>query len=147
MVQQGTFRRDLFFRLRIISIKVPRLHQRGDDITLLANHFLGQHGKRYGKPDLRFGADAQELLMSYGWPGNVRELRNMLEQNVLLTPSKEIGAHQLTLCLTLDGDPAVMDFLEEQQTELPAVVHASDDMTLSEVTNENPPQAPWLPSG
>ena len=85
--------------------------------------------------------------MSYGWPGNVRELRNMLEQNVLLTPSKEIGAHQLTLCLTLDGDPAVMDFLEEQQTELPAVVHASDDMTLSEVTNENPPQAPWLPSG
>lgn len=62
MVLQGKFRRDLFFRLRIISIKVPRLHQRGEDILLLARHFLDQHGKRYGKHNLRFGTDAQALL-------------------------------------------------------------------------------------
>ena len=75
MVQQGKFHRDLFFRLRIISIKVPRLYQRGGDILLLARHFLAQHGKRYGKPGLSFSPEAESLLVSYSWPGNVRELR------------------------------------------------------------------------
>lgn len=101
MVQQGKFRRDLFFRLRIILIKVPRLYARGNDILLLARHFLAQHGKRYGKPGLRFSPEAETLLMSYSWPGNVRELRNMLEQTVLLTPGNTIGPNQLTLCLSL----------------------------------------------
>ncbi|MDY3197957.1 MAG: sigma-54 dependent transcriptional regulator [Pseudomonadaceae bacterium] len=101
MVQQGKFRRDLFFRLRIISIKVPRLYQRGGDILLLARHFLAQHGKRYGKPGLSFSPEAESLLVSYSWPGNVRELRNMLEQTVLLTSSTTIGPGQLTLCAGL----------------------------------------------
>ena len=95
------YRRDLFFRLRIILIKVPRLYARGNDILLLARHFLAQHGKRYGKPGLRFSPEAETLLMSYSWPGNVRELRNMLEQTVLLTPGNTIGPNQLTLCLSL----------------------------------------------
>jgi len=101
MVQQGKFRRDLFFRLRIISIKVPRLYARGDDILLLARHFLASHGKRYGKPNLHFSQQAEELLLSYTWPGNVRELRNMLEQTVLLAPSDTIAAHQLNVCMSL----------------------------------------------
>ncbi len=98
MAQQGQFRLDLFFRLRIISIKVPRLYARGDDVLLLARHFLAQHGKRYGKPGLTFSSEAEALLMGYSWPGNVRELRNMLEQSVLLTPGNVIGPNQLTLC-------------------------------------------------
>lgn len=85
MVREGKFRRDLFFRLRIIQIRVPRLFTRGEDVLLLARHFLTQHGKRYNKSGLSFSREAEALMMSYSWPGNVRELRNMLEQAVLLT--------------------------------------------------------------
>jgi DNA-binding NtrC family response regulator len=95
MVQQGRFRRDLFFRLRIISIRVPRLYARRDDVLLLARHFLRQHGKRYGKPGLQFSTEAEHLLQSYSWPGNVRELRNMLEQTVLLAQGNLVTAAQL----------------------------------------------------
>ncbi|SFU03947.1 sigma-54-dependent transcriptional regulator [Pseudomonas marincola] len=101
MVQQGKFRRDLFFRLRIISIKVPRLYARGDDVLLLARHFLAMHCKRYGKPGLQFSAEAESLLKRYSWPGNVRELRNMLEQSVLLAQSTIIGPSQLVICSSL----------------------------------------------
>lgn len=101
MVQQGRFRRDLFFRLRIISIRVPRLYARDDDILLLARHFLRLHGKRYGKPGLLFSSDAENLLRNYSWPGNVRELRNMLEQTVLLAQGNLVSAAQLHICPTL----------------------------------------------
>ncbi|MNN16671.1 Transcriptional regulatory protein ZraR [compost metagenome] len=105
MVQQGKFRRDLFFRLRIIALKVPRLHARGQDILLLARHFLAHHGRRYGKPNLRFSTEAENLMLGYSWPGNVRELRNMLEQTVLLAPNEVVQAHQLNLCLALVDEP------------------------------------------
>ncbi|WP_095153524.1 sigma-54 dependent transcriptional regulator [Pseudomonas sp. Irchel 3E13] len=108
MVQQGKFRRDLFFRLRIISIKVPRLYDRGEDILILARHFLAQHAKRYGKGPLRFSAEAEDLMLSYGWPGNVRELRNMLEQTVLLTGSEVIGPQQLNVCPSLVEESLAM---------------------------------------
>ncbi|MNM70354.1 Transcriptional regulatory protein ZraR [compost metagenome] len=105
MVQQGKFRRDLFFRLRIIALKVPRLYARGQDILLLARYFLAHHGRRYGKPNLRFSPDAEALMMGYSWPGNVRELRNMLEQTVLLAPHEVVQAHQLNLCMSLIDEP------------------------------------------
>ncbi|AOE87559.1 sigma-54-dependent transcriptional regulator [Pseudomonas sp. TCU-HL1] len=98
MVQEGKFRRDLFFRLRIITIKVPPLRARGDDVLTLAEHFIAQHGKRYGKPGLRFSPEARAVLKGYSWPGNVRELRNMLEQTVLLASGNVVGPDQLTIC-------------------------------------------------
>ncbi|ASL26773.1 sigma-54-dependent transcriptional regulator [Azotobacter chroococcum] len=107
MVQQGKFRRDLFFRLRIIEIRVPPLRARGDDVIALAEHYLALHGKRYGKPGLAFNAQARELLQRYSWPGNVRELRNMLEQTALLAPGNLVGPAQLALCPELmeGGEP------------------------------------------
>jgi DNA-binding NtrC family response regulator len=101
MVKQGSFRSDLYFRLRIISINVPALRERGDDILLLARHFLQTHGRRYGKPNLRFSPDAERQLLEYFWPGNVRELRNMLEQTVLLAPGEIVSTPQLALCPSL----------------------------------------------
>jgi two-component system, NtrC family, response regulator AtoC len=101
MVKQGTFRSDLYFRLRIISVAVPSLRQRGDDILLLARHFLQQHARRYGKPGLRFSREAEQTLLDYYWPGNVRELRNMLEQTVLLADGNEIHPGQLAMCPAL----------------------------------------------
>jgi len=98
MVKQGLFRSDLYFRLRIISVQVPSLRMRGADILLLARHFLDVHARQYGKPRLRFSADAEQALLHYFWPGNVRELRNMLEQTVLLASGDLITPAQLALC-------------------------------------------------
>jgi DNA-binding NtrC family response regulator len=109
MVREGKFRSDLYFRLRIINIRVPPLRERGDDITTLARHFLALHGRRYGKPGLQFNADALAVLKGYGWPGNVRELRNMLEQTVLLTGGKVVTPNQLAICPGLSG-PCDRDF-------------------------------------
>ncbi len=106
MVRQGKFRSDLYFRLRIISVKVPSLRSRGTDVLLLARHFLDTHGRRYGKHNLRFNEAAEQVLMQYSWPGNVRELRNMLEQTVLLAATDVITPAQLALCPSLTADSA-----------------------------------------
>jgi DNA-binding NtrC family response regulator len=98
MVREGKFRSDLYFRLRIISVKVPPLRERGNDILLLARHFLNVHGRRYGKPGLYFSEEAESVMMKYYWPGNVRELRNMLEQTALLSPTDVVTPKQLALC-------------------------------------------------
>jgi two-component system response regulator AtoC len=110
MVKRGTFRSDLYFRLRIITLRVPSLRSRGDDILLLARHFLQVHGQRYGKPGLRFTPAAEGVLLQYYWPGNVRELRNMLEETVLLSTTDVISPAQLTLCPSLAPDAAVDAF-------------------------------------
>ncbi|MNL17542.1 Limonene hydroxylase [compost metagenome] len=136
MVQQGKFRRDLFFRLRIISIKVPRLYARGADILLLARHFLGLHGKRYGKPNLHFSDQAEDLLLSYSWPGNVRELRNMLEQTVLLAQSDTIAAHQLNVCLSLVDEPPMFHHEPSHFSEPRPSFSGSDSMNLPEVERD-----------
>lgn len=98
MVREGRFRSDLYFRLRILSLTTPPLRSRGNDILLLARHYLTDHARRYGKPGLHFTGEAEQVLLRYGWPGNVRELRNMLEQTVLLAPSAEVTPKQLAIC-------------------------------------------------
>jgi two-component system, NtrC family, response regulator AtoC len=103
MVQEGKFRPDLFFRLRIFHVQLPPLRARGEDILMLARDFLGQQGARYGKPGLRFTAEAEETLLRYSWPGNVRELRNTLEQTVLLSRGTVIEAGQIAFCRTLSS--------------------------------------------
>jgi two-component system, NtrC family, response regulator AtoC len=104
MVREGKFRSDLYFRLRIISIKVPSLRTREGDILLLARHFLTLHGRRYGKPNLFFSDEAERVLIKYYWPGNVRELRNTLEQTALLSPTDMVTPNQLALCPGLAPD-------------------------------------------
>ena len=138
MVQQGKFRRDLFFRfMRIISIKVPRLAMpAGEDILLLGPRIsLGPAGKRYGKPNLHFSDQAEELLLSYSWPGNVRELRNMLEQTVLLAQSDTIAVHQLNVCLSLEDDPPMYQH-EPQHHEPRPIYNGSESMNLPEVERD-----------
>ncbi|MFZ2266473.1 MAG: sigma-54 dependent transcriptional regulator [Azonexus sp.] len=98
MVREGRFRSDLYFRLRVVTLSMPPLRNGGDDILHLANFYLQAHGRRYGKPQLRFTPDAEQLLLDYSWPGNVRELRNMLEQTVLLAVDEWITPDQLAIC-------------------------------------------------
>jgi two-component system response regulator AtoC len=97
LVREGKFRSDLFFRLRIVHLHVPPLRERGDDILLLARHFLRLHGGRYGRNSLSLGPGAERALTAHRWPGNVRELRNVMEQAALLAQDDEIDADHLHL--------------------------------------------------
>lgn len=106
LVSEGRFRSDLFFRLRIVQLALPSLRERGEDILLLARQFLAQQSARYNKGQLRFSADAERAMLSYGWPGNVRELRNVIEQTVLLASDQVIEAAQLPFCLLLGNTAA-----------------------------------------
>ena len=92
LVDAGRFRADLFFRLSIIEVTAPPLRQRGEDILLLARHFLQLHARSYGRPAPRLSAGAAARLQAHGWPGNVRELKNLLEQVVVFAPAEELEA-------------------------------------------------------
>jgi len=85
MVQDGTFRRDLFYRLSVVPIAIPPLRKRRQDIPLLAAHFLGRMAQRTGRPGLEFDPATLDLLEPYHWPGNVRELENVIERMVVLS--------------------------------------------------------------
>lgn len=90
MVEKGSFREDLFYRLNVISISMPPLRERGGDIRLLADYFLEQHCHKLGKRLDGFSPDVMNAFMSYRWPGNVRELDNVVHGAVLLTESSVI---------------------------------------------------------
>ncbi len=81
-VKKGNFRADLYYRLNVISIRLPTLRERREDIPLLVEYFLEQARKDFGRPGLHFVREAMQLLEDYHWPGNVRELRNVMERSV-----------------------------------------------------------------
>jgi DNA-binding NtrC family response regulator len=83
-VRTGRFRSDLYFRLKVVSVPLPALRERGDDILLLARHFLAEFSRKFQKNFTSIAPEAVPLFASYRWPGNVRELRNLLERVVLL---------------------------------------------------------------
>ncbi|MGA2180821.1 MAG: sigma-54 dependent transcriptional regulator [Verrucomicrobiota bacterium] len=95
LVKAGTFREDLFFRLRVVEIQLPPLRERAGDIPLLAQKFLREFANENGKPLNAFTADALEWLMNYSWPGNVRELRTAIEHAVVLCRGGKISARDL----------------------------------------------------
>ena len=91
MVDDGKFREDLYYRLHVITVGLPSLSERKDDIPLLAQHFLSKHGGENERSDLEITPEALDLLMEYDWPGNVRELENVIERAVVLSSSPRIG--------------------------------------------------------
>ncbi len=94
-VALGNFRQDLLYRLQVIEIEIPPLRRRRGDIPALAEHFLGLHAERAGRPPKRLSADAMTALVEHDWPGNVRELENALEAGVLYADGDEIQAADL----------------------------------------------------
>ncbi|HBQ0620885.1 sensory histidine kinase YfhA [Klebsiella pneumoniae] len=116
---RGEFREDLFYRLNVVSLKIPPLSERTEDIPLLANHLLRQSADRH-KPFVRaFSSDAMKRLMAAKWPGNVRQLVNVIEQCVALTSSPVIG------------DALVEQALEGENTALPTFVEARNQFELN----------------
>ena len=103
MVKTGKFREDLFFRLRVVEIKLPPLRGRTGDIPLLAQNFLREFSRENAKPVNDFTVDALELLMKYPWPGNVRELRTAIEHAVVLCRGDKIAARDLPPSVRSEG--------------------------------------------
>jgi transcriptional regulator with GAF, ATPase, and Fis domain len=97
MVQAGQFREDLYYRLNVVSIEMPPLRERKDDIVPLANSFLRRFAAELKKKIDGLEPDAQKLLMRYNWPGNIRELENTVERAILLAEGRAIASVDLRL--------------------------------------------------
>src|SRR2546427_2336889 len=103
MVRGQRFREDLYYRLKVVPIRVPALRERREDILPLANHFLGQFNRAFNKSFQSIDPEAERILLSYPWPGNIRELRNLFERIVLLNQGDRILAQHLNAAITAPG--------------------------------------------
>ena len=122
-VREGRFREDLFYRLNVISLELPPLRSRREDIPLLAAHFLKFYAEENGTEDRSLSPEAMRIIMDYEWPGNVRELENAMERGVVLSTSRTISPDLLPTQLTgstysaslLDHQPnaSLFDLMEE----------------------------------
>ena len=126
MVKAGTFREDLYFRLRVVEIHLPPLRERKEDIPLLAHRFLQEFARENQKPVRDFTLEAMEALLHYSWPGNVRELRTAIEHAVVLCRGDRITVRDLPA--TVRGSTAA--------PTPSAPVLARPNLTLKEVEKE-----------
>lgn len=106
-VRSGRFRDDLFYRLNVVSIHIPPLRDRAEDIPVLVQHFMKKHNKRLGLNVKDVSADALKCMMQYKWRGNVRELENCIERALVLTESGTIDLDSLTAQVRAAGDAPV----------------------------------------
>lgn len=104
-VAEGRFREDLYYRLSTVVINVPPLHDRGDDIIMLARKFAADFAEKYMTKPISFSEEAKRALMLYNWPGNVRQLKNVIDQLALFEAGSEISRRQLLETLPLNRDP------------------------------------------
>jgi DNA-binding NtrC family response regulator len=95
-VKQQNFRADLFYRLNVVTLTVPPLRERREDIPKLVDHFVDLYRRRFNRPNLDLSKDTRQYLQDYAWPGNVRELRNHLERAAAISPSDVIEVNQLS---------------------------------------------------
>jgi two-component system response regulator AtoC len=141
-VEEGRFRKDLFFRLHVVLLEVPPLRARGNDVLVLAQHFLEQFSSRSGKRVAGLSSPAAEKLLAYYWPGNVRELRNSIERAVTLTSYDQIRVEDLpekirnyrrSQILPLSEDPSDLVPMEEVERRyiLRVLEAVGDNKTLA----------------
>lgn len=105
-IAQGRFREDLYYRLAVVPIAVPPLRERGEDVLLLAEHFLDTASQRLGRERLTLDASARELFLAHRWPGNVRELHNVVTRACVLADGPSVGADLVRNWLRRDDDAA-----------------------------------------
>jgi DNA-binding NtrC family response regulator len=105
LVREGRFRDDLFYRLNVITVDLPPLRQRREDIPLLVDFFLARYSEENERPRRRMTPEGLRPLLSYSWPGNVRELENVIERAVVLSSSQEVGPELLPDQIVGRGSP------------------------------------------
>ena len=108
LVKEGKFREDLYYRLNVISVNLPPLRSRMEDVPLLVNHFLARFSEENGLPTRHFTAEAMRPLLNYAWPGNVRELENVIERAVVLSSGTNIGIDLLPESILGDNSMPVL---------------------------------------
>jgi NtrC-family two-component system response regulator AlgB len=125
-VRAGRFREDLFYRLNVVTLTLPALRERPEDIPLLARHYLAIAGRKQGRPMLSFTVEAEQALVVHRWPGNLRELRNAIERAVILASSDVLNVADLgrlppsaaaggqAMQTTCVGAPISLDTLERE---------------------------------
>ncbi len=129
-VEAGRFRSDLYYRLKVVTLSIPPLRERREDIPLLANHFLREFAAENGRPGLRFSPEAMRALVQARFEGNVRELKNLVESLVVLTPQDEIRLEDLAPEYTRadgrgsDGPGAASEGLRMDEIERRAILSA-----------------------
>ncbi|MEA1996644.1 MAG: helix-turn-helix domain-containing protein, partial [Gemmatimonadota bacterium] len=104
-VERGNFRRDLYYRLKVLSIQIPSLRERREDIPLLLNYFIEQFCRENNKTFAGIDDDALDIMKNYDWPGNVRELRNLAESMVVLSLGSRIRARDVPETIFRRGSP------------------------------------------
>ena len=110
LVTDKKFREDLFFRLNVLTVEIPPLRDRGQDIVLLGEHFLNEFCKKARREKVKLNASAKKRLLSHNWPGNVRELRNMMERLAYLSKSDSVGGEDLEFIISpRKQDASLMD--------------------------------------
>ena len=141
MIEEGTFREDLFFRVNVFPLTCPPLRQHKDDITLITQHFISLHAEKTGKNILGFTPEAMRLMVAYPWPGNIRALRNSVEYAFVLARGKSIGPEHLPEKITsfnpldtkslkkVEHNGIVKVGLSEKETLLNALQQADGNQT------------------
>jgi two-component system response regulator HydG len=127
-VAEGRFRQDLYYRLNVVTIEMPPLRQRREDIPLLAEHFLQRYGERNRKPVKGFTPQAMDLLIHYPWPGNIRELENAVERAVVLLTGEYISERELPLSIAGTVVPEPDD---AEETAIQPLVEVEKEVILA----------------
>lgn len=145
-VKEGTFRKDLYFRLQVVEIQVEPLRDRKSDIPILARHFLQRIALKIGRQPPELTASAIAALMNYNWPGNVRELQNTMERAVILSTSETLDSQDIQLSALGRSEPPKMAVLSDGEFQpVPLdVVEQQHILATLESTNWNKSQAAQL---
>jgi DNA-binding NtrC family response regulator len=139
LVRRGTFREDLYYRINVISLYLPPLRERGEDVALLAKHFLSKRNEEDKRPAQDFSKEALELIGRYPWPGNVRELQNVIEQAVLWSQGAAIMPDHLPNSLKSDTKSGTLreDILSGRVSLEKAVMDFEKDIILDALRRTN----------
>ena len=132
MVKEGTFRDDLFFRLNVVTIDMPPLRNRKEDIVLLVEAFLKEFTDENNKPEMDLTQEAMQLLLDYDWPGNVRELRTAIEHGVVMSNGSKIGVRHLPPFLSDNSHSGFRSSNSSSEPD-PVSVLNNEDLNLARV--------------
>jgi DNA-binding NtrC family response regulator len=120
LVSEGKFRDDLFYRLSVVTVDLPPLRERRDDIPLLVKAFLDEFGRENNKQVRELTTDALNLLRAYDWPGNVRELRNAIEQMVVLARAERLTVRDVPAAIRAGADLSQINVVRAGMTVIDA---------------------------
>lgn len=126
MVQEGTFRQDLLYRINTVELKMPALAERKDDMDLLVKYFMDIYGKKYKKPKMRIDQNTIAKLKRYHWPGNIRELQHAIERAMILADGNKLTPDDFLLQTTKSASAGEDDILDISEMEKRLILKALD---------------------